>query len=99
MTDLYRSNIGEEFDRSGVKDLVLRSVGAAETASRDRGQPGHVKCAGRDRIATLCELVHRTRLWNKVADRSRRKINRRFTAADTRRVFKYRAGTTPGLKD
>jgi hypothetical protein len=55
--------------------------------------------AGRDRIATLCELQHRTRLWNKAADRARRKINWRFTTADARRVFRYRAGTTPGPKD
>ena len=57
------------------------------------------ECAGRDRIATLCELQYRTRLWNKAADRARRKINWRFTTADARRVFRYRAGTTPGPKD
>ena len=48
---------------------------------------------GRDRIATLCELKYRTRLWNKAADGARRKINWRFTTADARRVFRYRQGT------
>jgi hypothetical protein len=57
------------------------------------------ECAGRDRIATLCEFQRRTRPWNKVADRARRKINWRFTAADACRVFKYRPGTTSGPKD
>ena len=54
------------------------------------------ECMGRDRIATLCELKYRTRLWNRDADRARRKINWRFTTADARRVFRYRPGTTPG---
>ena len=57
------------------------------------------ECAGRDRIATLCELQHRTCLWNKAADHARRTINWRFTTADARRAFRYRAGTTPGPKD
>jgi len=57
------------------------------------------ECAGRDRIATLCKLQYRTRLWNEAADCARRKINWRFTTADARRVFPYRAGTTPGPKD
>jgi DDE superfamily endonuclease len=57
------------------------------------------ECAGRDRIATLCELKYRTRLWNKAANRDRRKINWRFTSADARRLFRYRPGTTPGPKD
>jgi len=55
--------------------------------------------AGRDRIATLCELQYRARLWNKAANHARRRINWRFTTADARRIFKYRAGTTPGPKD
>ena len=57
------------------------------------------ECMGRDRIATLCELKYRTRIWNRAADRARRKINWRFTTADARRVFRYRPGTTPGPKD
>src|SRR5450631_2575908 len=40
------------------------------------------ECMGRDRIATLCELKQRTRVWNRTADRTRRKINWRFTTAD-----------------
>jgi hypothetical protein len=56
------------------------------------------ECAGRDLIATLCELQHRTHLWNEAADRARRKINWRFNTAEARRVFRYRAGTTPGPK-
>jgi hypothetical protein len=54
---------------------------------------------GRDRIATLCELKYRTHLWNKAADRARRRIKWRFNTADARRVFRYRPGTTPGPKD
>jgi DDE superfamily endonuclease len=57
------------------------------------------ECMGRDRIATLCELKYRTRLWNGTDDRARRKINWRFTTADARRVFRYGPGTTPGQKD
>ena len=59
---------------------------------------GSGECVGGDRIATLCELKHRTHLWNKSADRARRKISGRFTTADARRVFRYRPGTTPGPK-
>jgi hypothetical protein len=54
------------------------------------------ECVGRDRVATLCELKYRTRLWNKAANRDRRKINWRFTSADARRLFRYHPGTTPG---
>jgi hypothetical protein len=54
---------------------------------------------GRDRIATLCALKYRTRVWNKATDRARRKIDWRLTTADARRVFQYRRGTTPGPKD
>jgi hypothetical protein len=57
------------------------------------------ECAGRDRIASLCELQHRTRLWAKATDRARRKINWRFTTADARRVFKYRPRHDAGPKD
>ena len=38
------------------------------------------ECIGRDRIATLCELKYRTHLWNKTADRARRKITGRQIA-------------------
>jgi len=44
------------------------------------------ECMGRDRIATLCELKDRTHLWNKSADRARRKIigdSRRRTPAES----------------
>src|SRR5450631_4288939 len=57
------------------------------------------ECMGRDRIATLCELKYRTRLWNKATNRARRKTTWRFTTADARRVFRYRQGTKPGPKN
>jgi hypothetical protein len=51
--------------------LVLSSLDPAEIEvslwSRE--------CMGRDRIATLCELKHRTHLWKKAAACARRKIN------------------------
>jgi hypothetical protein len=57
------------------------------------------ECMGRDRIATLCELKYRTHLWNKTADRARRKINWRFTIRDARRLFRCEPGTAPAPKD
>jgi len=54
------------------------------------------ECLGRDRIATLRDLVARTRAWNARANRLRRTIEWRFTTQKARRVFRYRRGTTHG---
>src|SRR6516225_5141745 len=56
------------------------------------------QCLSRDRIATLAELTFRTRVWNTLANRSRRGIDWRFTTADARRVFGYKRSATLGSK-
>lgn len=45
------------------------------------------ECLGRDRIGSLAELRARVQKWNASADRTRRKINWKFTVQDARRVF------------
>ena len=47
------------------------------------------QCLGRQRIATLGELRRRTTAWNRWANRSKLKIDWRFSTADARRVFHY----------
>jgi transposase len=47
------------------------------------------QCLGRQRIATLAELRRRTAAWNRWANRTRIKIDWRFSNADARRVFHY----------
>jgi len=56
------------------------------------------ECLGRNRVATLSELIQRTRSWNARANHSRRSINWRFTTADARRVFAYQPVIAPGSK-
>lgn len=47
------------------------------------------ECLGWDRVGTLTDLRDRVRIWNREADRKRRKIRWKFKTADARRVFKY----------
>jgi hypothetical protein len=47
------------------------------------------ECLGWDRVGSLKDLRHRVRVWNREADRKRRKIKWKFRTADARRVFKY----------
>jgi|SRR5215471_11576649 len=56
------------------------------------------QCVGRNRVATLEDLASRTRAWTARANRSRRKINWRFTTSDARRVFRYERSTMLGGK-
>jgi hypothetical protein len=44
------------------------------------------QCLGRNRVATLIELIRRTRLWNARANRGRHSIHWRFTTDDARRL-------------
>jgi DDE superfamily endonuclease len=56
------------------------------------------QCLGRQRLATLAELRRRTRSWNRWANRTKIKIDWRFSIADARRVFRYDEITTHGSK-
>jgi DDE superfamily endonuclease len=56
------------------------------------------ECLGKDRIASFAELDSRTRAWNARANRERRAINWRFTAADARRVFRYKRSPARGSR-
>jgi hypothetical protein len=48
------------------------------------------QCLGRPRVATLTELRCRTSAWNRWANRTKIKIDWRFSIADARRVFHYK---------
>ena len=56
------------------------------------------ECLGRQRVATFAELRRRTSAWNAYANRTRRSIAWRFTAADARRVFHYQRSHAHGSK-
>jgi hypothetical protein len=47
------------------------------------------QCLGRQRVASLTELRERTHAWNRWANRTKLKIDWRFSTADARRVFHY----------
>src|SRR5262245_1415816 len=47
------------------------------------------QCLGRQRVASLIELRERTSAWNRRANRTKLKIDWRFSTADARRVFHY----------
>ncbi|MBI5428588.1 MAG: IS630 family transposase [Nitrospinae bacterium] len=47
------------------------------------------QCLGKDRIASLKELMRRVKTWNRKANRRRVKINRAFTAVKARKTFNY----------
>jgi hypothetical protein len=47
------------------------------------------QCLGRQRVASLAELRERTSAWNRWANRTKLKIDWRFSTADARRVFYY----------
>src|SRR5262245_52059671 len=47
------------------------------------------QCLGRQRVASLTELRERTTAWNRWANRTKLKIDWRFSTADARRVFHY----------
>jgi transposase len=47
------------------------------------------ECLGHVRVASLADLRHRVRSWNRRADRQRRIIRWRFTSDDAQRVFRY----------
>ena len=47
------------------------------------------QCLGRQRVASLAELRKRTSAWNRWANRTKLKIDWRFSTADARRVFHY----------
>jgi transposase len=52
------------------------------------------ECHGRDRVDTFEALRDRTRAWSARADRARRKIIWRFTAAKARGIFRYKRRST-----
>ena len=56
------------------------------------------QCLARQRIATLSELRRRTSAWNRWANRTKLKIDWRFSTADARRVFRYQQIATHGSK-
>ena len=56
------------------------------------------QCLGRQRVASLIELRRRTSAWNRWANRSKIKIDWRFSTADARRVFHYKTIANPGSK-
>jgi transposase len=56
------------------------------------------QCLGRQRVATLAELRQRTAAWNNWANRTRIKIDWRFSTADARRVFHYKGILMHGSK-
>jgi hypothetical protein len=52
------------------------------------------QCLGRQRVATLAELRQRTAAQNQWANRTRIKIDWRFSTADARRVCPYQGIAT-----
>jgi transposase len=48
------------------------------------------ECLGHDRIPDFMQLAHRVSIWNKEANRMRRKINWTFSSAKAREKFRYR---------
>jgi hypothetical protein len=56
------------------------------------------ECLGRLRVPNLAQLKHRTSLWNKDANRRRRKIAWAFRSTDARRLFRYSRFTTSRSK-
>jgi transposase len=56
------------------------------------------QCLGRQRVATLAELRRRTAAWNNWANRTRIKIDWRFSTADARRIFHYQGIPMRGSK-
>jgi len=56
------------------------------------------ECLGKRRVPYLVQLKHFTALWNRDADRRRRKISWSFKSADARSLFRYQVFTTPRSK-